>query len=719
MRKLIVILILITMAFSMLFVGCSNIEKPTEIPETPDDTPKEDTVTMTNVEKEYYGYLEHPETFPVSFVYKDCYYHGFDPKYCEVVSVNESSKDGGTERTTVFNMDDLTITLVSAVYPKYSAFDYTVHFSNNGNAQSGIIRQLNATDISYDCDGAILKGIMGDYDYQYAPYEKDLSKESVSFRSDRGRATHTYFPYFNLEAKNNGAIIAIGWAGTWSADFAYDTLNKKASFRGEGTNDLCTYLNPGESIRTPLMAFVRYYDADEDTAMNMWRKWYIDCNMPYEDGTKTQKVQPHEYLFTSLDVGAGEVIASIPETAESARIAMDAYYNLGLKADYRWLDAGWYSSPSGADIGNAWWDTVGAWTVDKRKWPDNSLAELATYSKETYGAKTIIWFEPERVTYINELVNRHGYNASWALGGDTNGNLYINNLGNKDCLEWTYNKIVTVMDDNNMDAYREDFNCDPAVCWRVTDGLQGPDRSGITENLYLQGHYELWDRLLDHFAETGRPTFIDSCASGGGRNDLETMRRAVPLMRSDAEGAGIALRLAMTTTFTKWIPYTGCFAKESNSQGGIGVTDLYSMRATMFPAILYAAKYSHSVKQNQIEDQIQYQQERVEYSKYFWSDFYVLTPYRGVTNDNEWTAYMYYDADMKSGVISAFRQAQSKDANYSISVKGIDPNKYYSVRDIDGVNSFAKVKGSALIDGLVLYAAEPRTALILYITELE
>lgn len=79
---------------------------------------------------------------------------------------------------------------------------------------------------------------------------------------------------------------------------------------------------------------------------------------------------------------------------------------------------------------------------------------------------------------------------------------------------------------------------------------------------------------------------------------------------------------------------------------------------------------------------------------------------------------MYYDTDMKSGVVSAFRQAQNKNANYSISLKGINPNKYYSVRDIDGVNSFAKIKGSALIDGLVLYAAEPRTALILYITEL-
>jgi alpha-galactosidase len=31
---------------------------------------------------------------------------------------------------------------------------------------------------------------------------------------------------------------------------------------------------------------------------------------------------------------------------------------------------------------------------------------------------------------------------------------------------------------------------------------------------------------------------IDSCASGGRRNDLETMRRAVPLWRSDYAEVG-------------------------------------------------------------------------------------------------------------------------------------------------------------------------------------
>jgi alpha-galactosidase len=42
--------------------------------------------------------------------------------------------------------------------------------------------------------------------------------------------------------------------------------------------------------------------------------------------------------------------------------------------------------------------------------------------------------------------------------------------------------------------------------------------------------------FLEHLDELRRRhpnMLIDSCASGGRRNDLETLRRAVPLLRSD------------------------------------------------------------------------------------------------------------------------------------------------------------------------------------------
>ena len=49
---------------------------------------------------------------------------------------------------------------------------------------------------------------------------------------------------------------------------------------------------------------------------------------------------------------------------------------------------------------------------------------------------------------------------------------------------------------------------------------------------------------------------IDTCASGGMRNDLETFRRSVPLWRSDSCCEPISMQ-GMTYGMSVWMPYFG------------------------------------------------------------------------------------------------------------------------------------------------------------------
>ena len=67
---------------------------------------------------------------------------------------------------------------------------------------------------------------------------------------------------------------------------------------------------------------------------------------------------------------------------------------------------------------------------------------------------------------------------------------------------------------------------DPLSFWRDNDA---EDRQGITEIRHVEGYLAYWDELRRRHPEM----LIDTCASGGRRNDLETLRRAVPLLRSD------------------------------------------------------------------------------------------------------------------------------------------------------------------------------------------
>ena len=669
---------------------------------------------MTAARKEYLNMIENLAAFPVNFVYNGRYYAGFDG-FEEIK--RESWSEADREGVDIYLAIDETLTakLETCFYPNYEAYEYTVYFENvSSDKNSGIIEQLNAVDMQFKGNNAHLKGILGDHGNQYLPYAYDLAKRDVSFSSLDGRATHNYFPYFNLETDDGGALLAIGWGGTWDADFHYDAESQTTHYRGTGTVGFASYLKPGETVRTPLIATVRYYTRDEEAAMNQWRAWMIDCNLPSADASSDTAVQPFTSVMLAYDTGKPNSDGSISESYDTWRRSLEAYYNHGLTADYRWVDAGWYYSPYNSTVVSDWWGTVGTWEVDKIKWPGDTFREATDYARE-HGTKTFLWFEPERVTHLDGMVKNYGYNREWVLSDHGNNNVYVNNLGNKDCLEWTLNRIITTMDTLGIDMYREDFNLDPAIFWSIGDGYEGANRTGITENLYMQGHYALWDGILDYCAKAGKCTFLDSCASGGVRNDLETLRRSVPLLRSDSDRTTIELRLAMPTRLVRWIPFTGASSKESGDQLTNGVMDTYVLRASYLPHLGYQAAFYHEEDSIDWDVLIQGMEEWNELKDYFYSDFYVLTPQRSTTEKKEWTAWEYFDAEKDSGVIQAFRLPECEESTYYLNVQGVNPDHYYTVRDIDGINSIDRIKGSALMNGMPVYAENPRTALTIYI----
>ena len=114
-------------------------------------------------------------------------------------------------------------------------------------------------------------------------------------------------------------------------------------------------------------------------------------------------------------------------------------------------------------------------------------------------------------------------NASSGQRCQLGGNSMID-LGND--LTWHYllNFSSSAIEEYGMDVFRLDYNvgfggepCAMLPCWRAADP---PGRAGMAEVRYVQGLYALWDTLLARFAS--RDLFIDNCAGGGRRIDLET-----------------------------------------------------------------------------------------------------------------------------------------------------------------------------------------------------
>jgi alpha-galactosidase len=679
-------------------------------PDGNNDEKEPDPVDITF--KEYENFItDGGAKLPVSFIYGGTFYDGFSG----FTLIKETKAEDGAKKSVILELAHpdgvLKATVEAAFYTGYGAYEWTVWFENVGGVNSGILRNVCAADISFEGGSPRLKGILGDHGNQYKPYDTDLQNGAARFISERGRPTHENFSYFNLETDKGGAMIAIGWPGTWSAEFTAE--DGGANFKGAGNVGFSSYLKAGEKVRTPLMAFVRYYERDEDKAANLWRRWYTECNLPFEDATQESRLSPFNTAYFASDTGRPNSDGSISEGYDTWARTANKLKAENIDYNYWWIDAGWYVDSNGRSLVTDW-TTTGTWELDKTKWPSDTLRQATDTLKED-GIKTLMWFEPERirVSDLKLLTDIYGYQPEWLLPSGESGQ-FLTGYNNPDCVEWTFQRITKVMAENGIDMYREDFNLDPYKGWLAGDGLEGDNRNGITENLHVQGHLRLWDKIIAFCAENGKSTFIDSCASGGGRNDLESMRRAVPVLRSDSDRTTISLRLSMTTALVKWLPFTGMMAGERSWELDINALfDTYSMRGSYLPTLAINSEFNnaavpYSVLRNSLSEWKQV-------SPYLLKDFYTLTPWQNGVDTSHWTAYMYFDAAQEKGVLQAFRPLNATELSYKVKFKGVNEDKFYKLTDPDGLNGVNVVSGAKLLAGLDLFLATPRSSSVLFI----
>ena len=190
----------------------------------------------------YRNMLSDPASVPVRFTYNGTVYTGLAG--LPLLEETTEPARGGEKTTRSYRLDDcITVTLVTSFYPAYGASEWTVWFANTGAEDSGVLADVESS-LTFTGENPVLRGILGDHENFYSPYSYDLAETPVHFVSDSGRPTHVNFPYFNLEYGNGGVMLAIGWAGTWTADFAWD--GKSVTYTAVSTNRLCTYLKPGE-----------------------------------------------------------------------------------------------------------------------------------------------------------------------------------------------------------------------------------------------------------------------------------------------------------------------------------------------------------------------------------------------------------------------------------------------------------------------------------------
>jgi alpha-galactosidase len=560
----------------------------------------------------------------------------------------------------------LEVRCIAVIYADFPVVEWTVYFKNTGNADTPILEQIQAFDVRIEREKEgefVLHHCRGDFctPDSYQPFAQVLwHNTSQTFAPVGGRPTNSSFPYFNLQTTpdarhsgGGGLLLAVGWPGQWAVTFQRDAGRGLHIRAGQELTHL--YLEPGEEIRTPLIALMFYDPApsriaggDMARAQNLWRRWMLAHNLP-----RTADGRVPAPVYTSC---SGGFFPNLKVSEASEKLFIDALTREGIKLDYWWMDAGWYPCEA--------WPQVGTWEPDPERFPQG-LKAVSDYV-HARNTQLIVWFEPERVKPGTWLYENH---SEWLLGRDQNTCLL--NLGDPVPLAWVIEYVDRFLTEQGIDLYRQDFNMDPLSYWRRNDT---PDRQGSTENHYVQGYLAYWDALRARHPGM----LIDSCASGGRRNDLETLRRAVPLLRSDYQsfqGDPVTApgNQGHTYGISSWIPYHG--------QGVYYNPFLfvYSARSYMTPALAIGADVrKENIEWGLIRRMIA---EWRQVADCYLGDYYPLTPYS--LDDAMWMAWQFNLPERGTGMVQAFRRAAADAAEQVFRLSGLDPAAEYIVQDLD------------------------------------
>lgn len=612
--------------------------------------------------------------------------------------ITDSSDPAAVSRTYIWSSEKQGLSVICDVtgYPESNVVEWVLRFRNISGRDSGRISDVKVADLRMNFPSP------GPLSVHYAEGNKisraDYSPrtllledgDSAHFEPSGGRSSSEAFPFYNIEseASHQGVMMSIGWTGTWFSDFK-STGNQSLDLSA-GMVNLDLYLRPSEEIRVPSVAFL-FWSGSQMDGNNRFRRFLLEHRIRKIDGKPVRN-----YLCSGFNYRDPQPFGEYScITSEWAVAMIGRYRQFGLVPDVFWLDAGWHTGASDYQNGQNWASTTGNWTVDRKRFPDGM--KPVSDAAHAAGAKFMLWFEPERVVKGTHWAVEH---KEWMLDcpqpeGSEEASWLLFDLGNDEACSWLCEYYGDFIEENGVDWYRQDCNIKPAPYWAFNDE---PGRKGMKEIRHIENLYKFWDYLLDRFPGM----VIDNCASGGKRLDWETIRRSVPLWRSDYyhydDPDGYQCH---TYGLNHFLPVHGT---------GILLPDKYSFRSSLSSTLIYNWKITErGVSILEMQERLsEYRSIR----DYFFEDYYPLTGDGDLTGHDVWLSYQMHRPSDDSGIIVAFRREESVVDMCIVRLQGLFPEKHYRLTDSD-TGTVEIRTGKELSEGLRLVLDNPRSSLLI------
>jgi len=669
------------------------------------------------------SYLALDSQLPFSFVY------GRRPS-SEIVKtwarkVQTRSLDGGRTENEVTWTDpktQLQVRLTALRYAGSAVVEWTLFFKNDGNADTPILEELQALDVSVPVAGSSIPTVLysrgaGGMD-TYSLQRKSLNQmEDFRMSNPGGGKTGEAIPFFDIRMNGRGLIGAVGWAGRWTISFSRSTKADIDLKAGMANTHLS--LHPGEQIRTPLILLLPW-EGDAIDAHNILRRHVLTYHTP--------RYQGKPVVLPISHVGWGGM-----KTSSSLRL-IDQLSKENLGFESFWMDAGWYGTDRTVAefqvFGEEdWFLHAGNWRVNRTAHPDG----LRPISDRAHakGMKYLLWFEPERAVVGTPLTIEH---PEWFIGedaGEFGGDVKrpfvkwrLFNFGDPTARQAMINLMSDLITKEGIDVFRQDCNFAPAPFWAQADAR---DRQGMTEIRYVEGLLEFWDQLRQR-----HPQLILDIVQ---RGDLDSISRGVDLSRADypvaPEADPIGNQVA-TEGLAYWRPHFGTIFQ-------IRARDDYHLRSGFAPGTGFALFNTGGTPQQVgkfIPADFPFEWVRAAIAQYkrirpfYYGDYYPLLPCssnvdctKNADNKNadeersadfEWAAWQFNRPEQRDGIVQAFRRSSNEEPVKNLLLRGLDPGRQYVVTGPEGGSRTTMAGRELMQQGLHVEIPQKPGAVILF-----
>ncbi len=561
---------------------------------------------------------------------------------------------------------------IVAEYREYRDFPVTewrVTLTNVGKKDTPIISDLRIGGELAIGDTVLTHGNGDTCKRDGYTFFDDAVKVNIRLTPFSGTSCQGAFPYMTLRGEGVEVRAAIGFPAKWVAEVE---PTEKGVFFLCGQDRCHTRLSAGESYTSPRLTLMAYGAGSIYRGINIWRRFYFAHILPKDNGAP---LAPKYCLHNFRAGGKPEFTGA---TEENQIEALKAYLEKRMQPDIWWFDAGWHPCTT-------WWQT-GTWKVDEARFP-RGLAPLGKACAEK-DVDLLLWFEPERVRPGEEIDRDHPeFLLAKAEGGDK-----LLDLGDPQARAWITDRVDSIIKEAGVKYYRQDFNFDPLPIWVENEA---PDRIGFLENRHAMGYLAYWDELV----RRNPGLIIDSCASGGRRNDLETMRRAVTLHYTDVGYGDHPIKQKQHRVMFEWIPYfrahnMNWFDEESGKYDGKEhQPDSFSFHNAMAPCMTDMIHHTTELAESFIS--IIYKKIWQEVAEIeLCGDYYPISNCDGTPNG--WYAMQFDDPERRRGFVQIIRNADAEDDEFVLKMpcirktiytfKGAEFSKY------DGAYNYSQLR---------------------------